>query len=215
MNKNSQKVVSYRRRVKIKLIAYKGGKCSICGYNKDCPSAYCFHHTDPNTKDFTISKYAGSFEKIKLEADKCILVCANCHAEEHDKIIKKLKQLNNIIEIEPKPRRAKGEAKCKECNEQFNPSRRTQQFCSRKCFHLYRKSHAVKKPIAIKTSNKKLEVSKEELQLLIDAMPYTKIGEKFNVSGNAIKKRCIKLGVKMPSNRRGYWTKFYREQKTV
>lgn len=38
---------SYYRKIKEKLIEYKGGKCQICGYNK-CTSALEFHHLDPS-----------------------------------------------------------------------------------------------------------------------------------------------------------------------
>ena len=67
-----------------KMYDYKGGPCcSRCGYNK-CKAALCFHHEDPSTKEFQISGNWGlSWEKTKLELDKCILVCANCHAEIH------------------------------------------------------------------------------------------------------------------------------------
>jgi 5-methylcytosine-specific restriction endonuclease McrA len=75
-----------RRRDKLKILSveYLGGKCSICGYNK-CLAALEFHHLDPSQKDFGIS-HAGatrSFEKIKKELDKCVLLCANCHREVH------------------------------------------------------------------------------------------------------------------------------------
>ena len=77
-----------KRRYKIKeiLVEYKGGKCEICGYNK-CISALEFHHLDPNEKDFGIGQkgYTRSIEKNKEEANKCILVCANCHREIHEK----------------------------------------------------------------------------------------------------------------------------------
>ncbi len=76
-----------KRRLKIKemSIAYLGGKCSICGYNKYI-GALEFHHKDPNQKDFGIGEkgYTRSWEKIKIELDKCILVCANCHREIHN-----------------------------------------------------------------------------------------------------------------------------------
>ena len=45
-----------------------------------------FHHKDPNEKDFTISGKSWSFERLKNEVDKCILVCSNCHCEIHEKI---------------------------------------------------------------------------------------------------------------------------------
>ena len=71
--------------MKQKAIEYLGGKCSICGYNK-CSRALEFHHINPDEKDNTISNlYNYSWEKIKKELDKCILLCANCHRELHNK----------------------------------------------------------------------------------------------------------------------------------
>lgn len=77
-----------RKKIKIESIKYKGGKCEICGYNK-CNAALEFHHLDPNEKDFGIASkgYTRSWEKIKAELDKCIIVCANCHREIHENIL--------------------------------------------------------------------------------------------------------------------------------
>lgn len=77
-----QQVIIWRQKAKIKLVEYKGGKCEKCGYSK-CIDALEFHHKDPNEKDFTIGGKSWSFERLKIEADKCILVCANCHREIH------------------------------------------------------------------------------------------------------------------------------------
>jgi len=75
-----------RRREKVRLMAidHKGGRCQICGYSR-CVEALEFHHPDPTKKDFGISKkgYTRSWEKVKQEVDKCILLCANCHREFH------------------------------------------------------------------------------------------------------------------------------------
>ena len=78
---------SYYKRIKENLIHYNGGKCQICGYDR-CTSALEFHHIDPSQKDFTISGGTKSFENLKPEVDKCILVCSNCHRESHAGIIK-------------------------------------------------------------------------------------------------------------------------------
>lgn len=78
----SDAVVSWRKRTKEKLVEYKGGKCKCCGYDK-CVEAMEFHHIDPKEKDFGISGKSWSFEKLKLEVDKCIMVCSNCHKEIH------------------------------------------------------------------------------------------------------------------------------------
>ncbi|HLB66093.1 MAG TPA: HNH endonuclease signature motif containing protein [Candidatus Saccharimonadales bacterium] len=71
-----------RRRIKQKAIEYKGGKCQICGYVK-YQGALDFHHIDPSTKSFGIglNGHSRSWERVKEELDKCLLVCANCHRE--------------------------------------------------------------------------------------------------------------------------------------
>lgn len=75
------------QKIKKKAVEYKGGKCQICGYNK-CMRALTFHHIDPKTKSFGISGAYKSWERLKPELDKCILVCQNCHAEIHDGLLK-------------------------------------------------------------------------------------------------------------------------------
>lgn len=68
---------------KQKCVDYKGGKCMICGYNKYI-GALDFHHIDPTKKEFNISNLRTySWEMLKVELDKCICVCKNCHAETH------------------------------------------------------------------------------------------------------------------------------------
>ncbi len=63
---------------------YKGGKCVLCGYNR-CSGALEFHHRNPKKKDFSLSVrgLTRSWEKIKDEINKCVLICANCHREVH------------------------------------------------------------------------------------------------------------------------------------
>ena len=84
--------VNYKSDLKRELIAHKGGKCEICGYNKDCPSAFHFHHKNPSEKDFTISGLKRSYKLAFIEIEKCQLVCANCHAEIHDLLYAKQKE---------------------------------------------------------------------------------------------------------------------------
>lgn len=65
----------------------KGGKCCVCGYDRDF-SALDFHHPDPSLKDvdcLSLRKVlnnkgaAAFFQEVEL----CILVCACCHREIH------------------------------------------------------------------------------------------------------------------------------------
>ena len=45
-----------------------------------------------------------------------------------------------------------------------------------------------------------MKVTREELKNLIRTMPFTKIGEKFNVSDNAIRKWCDKYNLPRKSS---------------
>lgn len=65
-------------------LEYMGGCCASCGYNR-CIGALTFHHREPGGKDFGVSAkgYTRSWEKVRAELDKCILLCSNCHAEVH------------------------------------------------------------------------------------------------------------------------------------
>lgn len=75
-----------QRAIKNQLILYKGGKCEKCGYDK-CAGALQFHHKNPQEKEFSLSQINLSkelnMEQLYKEVDKCMLLCANCHAEEH------------------------------------------------------------------------------------------------------------------------------------
>jgi hypothetical protein len=55
--------------------------------------------------------------------------------------------------------------------------------------------------------HRKFEISKDELEKLVHTMPFTKIGEMFNVSDNAIRKRCKTLEIEIPKFKTGHWLK--------
>jgi transposase len=78
----SESVSQWRQRLKQTLIDEAGGACAICGYSRH-PSALHFHHVDPATKEFALSQegITRSLERARAEARKCVLLCANCHAE--------------------------------------------------------------------------------------------------------------------------------------
>lgn len=80
----NKQTIQRQKNLKIQAIEYKGGRCSICGYKK-CQAALEFHHLDPSQKDFSIAylKMYSFSDLVKSELDKCILLCANCHREQH------------------------------------------------------------------------------------------------------------------------------------
>lgn len=65
------------------LIDERGGQCERCGYSK-CRAALEWHHRDPSEKEFSIGNRRGkNIEELRTETNKCLLLCANCHREEH------------------------------------------------------------------------------------------------------------------------------------
>lgn len=82
MRCRAAQVAEHRRRVKRLLVDEAGGHCTLCGYRR-CPAALEFHHVDPARKDFHLSVrgLGRSLESLRAEARKCVLLCANCHAE--------------------------------------------------------------------------------------------------------------------------------------
>lgn len=78
----SERVSDRRRKVKQVLIDEAGGRCVICGYDR-CVAALHFHHVDPSTKSFHLSMQgvSRSLRAARAEMAKCVLLCANCHAE--------------------------------------------------------------------------------------------------------------------------------------
>ena len=181
----SSAVTKRRREVKKMAVEYKGGCCSICGYGKSV-WAIDFHHTDPTKKDFSIGKSGAtrSWEKTKLELDKCIAVCRNCHAELHEKeeLEKQMSLGKDILAEKPITRLSAVEKVCKECEHIFKTFEKNQVYCSNKC------NGKAKRVV-------KNRPSKEELSELINNNSWVFIGRKYGVTDNAIKKwaRSYKL----------------------
>jgi hypothetical protein len=80
---NRQLVAERQQQFKKRGVEYKGGTCARCGYSRYIGSLE-FHHLDPEAKEFNLADFHSTdFEKLKAELDKCLLLCANCHREEH------------------------------------------------------------------------------------------------------------------------------------
>ena len=82
-------VTKRRKKLRQMAVEYLGGRCMNCGYCRDI-KALDFHHIDGSTKMFGLSDrgMTRSWEIIKKEVNKCVLVCANCHREIHSGTLK-------------------------------------------------------------------------------------------------------------------------------
>lgn len=78
---------SYHRKRRIKLIQYKNNECYECKlkYNGKNGPVFHFHHLDPSTKLYNIGNKitVKSWKSLINEANKCIMICANCHELKH------------------------------------------------------------------------------------------------------------------------------------
>ena len=79
---NSAAVSRRRREIKRQLVEEAGGGCILCGFKAHL-AALQFHHLDPTTKRFHLSErgLTRSMARVRGEAEKCVLLCANCHAQ--------------------------------------------------------------------------------------------------------------------------------------
>lgn len=78
---------NFRRKLrKLILVMSLGGRCLSCGYGKILRNLV-FHHLDERKKKIDLSErsFQFSWEKIYREAQKCVLLCHNCHGEIHSK----------------------------------------------------------------------------------------------------------------------------------
>lgn len=180
MNNKSKAVSRRRNKIKQMALIYKGSKCCLCGYDKSV-RALEFHHVIPENKSFGISKagYQKSWLAIKAELDKCILVCANCHAEIHDNLHNTEMLLHNMSKHYEESLEAfllteKSLSVCPQCGKPFKKNGRV--YCSNECHSLKRTK-----------SNKP---TKNELESLIHSESFLAIGRMFNVSDNTIRKWC-------------------------
>ena len=74
-----------RSRKESYILKKTGGKCELC--KSHWPSdVLCFHHLDPKEKKFSLgipSWASNRLDDTLKEAEKCAVLCMNCHALEH------------------------------------------------------------------------------------------------------------------------------------
>ena len=71
-----------RRELKAQLVAMRGGRCCSCAYIGPA-AAFDFHHRIPSSKRFAVGTFSGPWNELLAEAEKCDMLCANCHRLHH------------------------------------------------------------------------------------------------------------------------------------
>jgi hypothetical protein len=164
---------------KIKAVEYKGGVCVDCGKEYHF-SAMQFHHVDPSKKEWDWTELRKrSTKDIETELNKCILLCANCHAlrnfktETHLNYEEYLKYKENIS-----PRVKKEIPKCK-CGKEIKF--KTDTGMCRSCYVI--------------STRKTERPPKNILEDEIKEMSWVALGKKYGVSDNAIRKWATQYGI--------------------
>ena len=169
---NKASVTRKRQALKVKAVEYKGGKCVRCGYDKSIKALH-FHHLDPTKKDFGVSNrgFTRSWEKLRIELDKCDLVCSNCHAEIHE--IEYTELVGNSLELTGWNSRVRTTEYCEDCNKQlgYNSKKKTNK--CRKCF--------------LESSSKITEPFEVVIEM-VKKSNINRVAKHFNVSFNSVKK---------------------------
>jgi hypothetical protein len=159
---------------KQKALELMGGKCNSCGYNKNY-AALEFHHLDPKEKEFDFKKLRQcKWDTIINELKKCVMLCSNCHREAHhpEAFIKEVVANNCLQE-----KTIKSTGLCPQCKTETFGTK----YCSTIC------SADAKRKVA--------RPNREELAELLKSTSYFKIGQKYGVSDNAIRKWAKCYGI--------------------
>lgn len=163
---------------KIKAIGLFGGKCCRCGYCKNY-AALEFHHLDPKKKDFIWTKLRRmGWDQIIDELKKCILLCANCHREEHwpESSLNNCDfKINTFLD-----REIKSSGSCPNCGEEVYGTK----YCSVNCSSM--------------SKRKTNRPSKEMLEILLKENTVMKIAQSHGVTNNAVKKWAKSYGIWRP-----------------
>lgn len=175
----SEAVKRWRKRQRKKAIAYKGGVCIACGCNNQEVDLH-FHHLEPDRKSFQISDgNCRSWERVRSELDKCVLLCSSCHISLHKGELSIQKYLSkdphpsagmdNVDQLEFVGGRER--PNCVDCGELISHS-------SNRCRSCYY------------SSRERIDWPKiDDLIRMVKKWNFSKVGRDLGVSGNAIRKR--------------------------
>ena len=150
----------------------KEHKCEICNNSEwnEKPIPLELHHINGNNNDNRI-------ENLQI-------LCPNCHAQTDNYCGKnKSKSGKHIKKITTDVIKEKKTKICPICNNLFIQSEHNQIYCSSECYHI---------------STRKV-ISEEDIKNILNLFriynSFEGVGRYLNISGNAVRKRCERLGL--------------------
>lgn len=168
-NYKEQKLRGLKR--KYEIIIQRGGKCEICGYDKNL-SAFEFHHINPEKKSFQIDMRHFSntnLETLRSELNKCMMLCANCHREIHHQDLI-LSEIPIIIEhCDKESFNNPTGSICPVCNQRF-PKAKGKIYCYKEC----------------REKSKNYPTKQEVLEQYEELKSWNKVSEHFNLTRKII-----------------------------
>jgi hypothetical protein len=179
MSKSSEAVKKWRRKVKKALNSAFGSKCGICGYSRYY-GALELHHLEPKDKKIAFGQHTANpaaWDKLVLEAKKCVLLCSTCHRELEAGVTElpiDIQRFDGSLVTYAPPKTEYND--CPVCGEKKNKLRKT---CSRAC--------AAKKAT-------KSGISLEDLVLIWEreSNNFESTGRVVGVSGSAVRRRLVR-----------------------
>lgn len=167
---------------KIKSVELLGGKCCKCGYDRNL-AALDFHHVNPEEKEYNFNELVKrNWNEVVSELKKCVLLCKNCHAEEHNPALSSDNISKTYFELIEREKTLFERVKmstgvCPVCSEEVYGTK----YCSNKCRGI--DTRKVKRP------------TKEVLQEQISSKPIIQVAKIYGVSDNTIRKWAKSYGI--------------------
>lgn len=186
MTTNFEQMKKWRKRTTDAMEYIMGAECCVCGYNKTTWALH-YHHIDPSKKVFNLSKVRSDsipWEDIENELRKCVVLCANCHAEVHAGLI-----TPTFVSSFSEERLAELCTRCKNCGTLIH--HKGYFFCNHSC----RSKHSAKV-----AEERKLQREEESVWSKISAVELLykhngnvlKASKEVGLSDNAVRKRLKK-----------------------
>lgn len=178
------RVVRKRKTNKQALVTKFGGACQICGYCRT-NRALEFHHRDETTKMFGLgTKGSLALATLMKEAEKCVLLCSNCHREVHEGLVEAPKPL--IVSLVESDKSSVSRKCCLDCQKQVT----RQSVRCKRCAQL-----------ALKRARINWDTP-ENLLKRLETESFLKVAKTIGVSDNAIRKFLITRGFEPPSRKK-------------